>query len=228
MHEQQKQFVSDASHEMRTPLAIMSGEIEVILKKKRTVADYKKTLVSTKEETDRLSKLVENLLFLAKDNQNTQILQHESIDITDSINEVTQALLPKSKQKKVSIGLEVKAVATAPIVKGYPSLLRQLFYNLLDNAITYTPKRGKITITLLEVKSTIVIAIHDTGIGIAKEEQSKILNRFYRVDTSRSETKGYGLGLSIVKSIIARHNGKLLITSEVKKGSTFTVILPKG
>ena len=228
IHEQQKQFVSDASHEMRTPLSIISGEIEVVLNKKRTADDYRKTLISTKEETDRISNLAENLLFLARDDQHSHAFTFEDVDITDTINEVTKALHSKSQQKYIKVSFTADNVNSVPIVKGHPLLLRQLFYNLLDNAIAYTPKNGSIKISLSETKNTISIAFKDTGIGIAKKEQSKIINRFYRVDASRSETKGYGLGLAIVKSILQRHNGHLLVASEIKKGSTFTVMLPKA
>src|SRR5216683_2402049 len=129
IHEQQKQFVSDASHEMRTPLSIISGEIEVVLNKKRTSEDYQKTLVSTKEETDRISHLVENLLFLAKDDQKAHSFMLESIDITDIINDVTKALHTKSQQKNVAISFTADNVSTVPVLKGHPLLLRQLFYN---------------------------------------------------------------------------------------------------
>lgn len=226
-HEKQKQFVSDASHEMRTPLAIISGEIDVTLTKKRTAEDYRKTLVSTREEIKRLSNLVENLLFLAKDDQQGIRLSFQTIDVTDLINKVKQSLQSKSSKKKITISLHVAESMDSPMVTGHEILLRQLFYNLIDNAITYTPTNGKITISLSELKNTIVIAIADTGVGIAKEELDKITSRFYRTDASRSETKGYGLGLAIVKSIVKRHHGKLLINSEKDKGSTFTVILLK-
>ncbi len=102
-----------------------------------------------------------------------------------------------------------------------------MFYNLLDNAIVYTPQKGSITISLSETRNTVSIEIKDTGIGIPKEHQEKITERFYRIDTSRSQTKGYGLGLAIVKAIIEKHKGQLHINSEIRKGSTFTVTLPK-
>lgn len=226
-HERQKQFVSDASHEMRTPLAIITGEIDVTLTKKRPADDYRATLLSTQEETKRLSSLVENLLFLARDDQNGTGFQSETVDITDLINSVKQALQIKSDEKHITISLVVDESFNASTIAGQPVLLRQLFYNLLDNAITYTPQKGKIVISLLERKNTLVVAIQDSGIGIAKEDIAKLTRRFYRVDTSRSQTKGYGLGLAIAKSIVLKHKGKLVISSEAKKGSTFTVILPK-
>ncbi|MGH7204468.1 MAG: sensor histidine kinase [Candidatus Levyibacteriota bacterium] len=228
IHEQQNQFVSDASHEMRTPLAIIGGEIDVVLKKKRSAEDYKKTLISTKEETTRISHLVENLLFLAKSDQNSQVFTFENVDITDSINDVTKALHSKSQQKHITVIFNADKVTTAPVVEGHALLLRQLFFNLLDNAISYTPKNGTITILLTETKNSIKIAFRDTGIGIAPDDQHKILNRFYRVDPSRSVTKGYGLGLAIVTTILQRHHGQLHIASEVGKGSTFTIELPKA
>lgn len=227
MHNQQRQFVSDASHEMRTPLSIITGEIDVTISKKRNAKEYEKTLQSTKEETQRLSRLVDSLLFLAKDDQLAQELIFEEVDITDILNEVMQALQQKSKKKKIPVTFVTDKIETTPIVKGHTQLLYQLFYNLLDNAIIYTPPKGKIKIKIIDTKHTIEISIQDTGIGIAKDQQQKILNRFYRVDSARSKTKGYGLGLAIATTIVTRHNGQLLITSLVNKGSTFTVILPK-
>jgi two-component system sensor histidine kinase CiaH len=227
-HERQKQFVSDASHEMRTPLAIITGEIDVTLNKKRSVHEYQETLVSTREETKRLSTLVENLLFLAKDDQQANTFQLQPVDITDVINDVKQSLQAKSSKKQLSVTLTVSDTMESPIVEGHPVLLRQLFYNVIDNAITYTPSQGKISIALSEFKKTIAIFITDTGIGIAKEDIAKLTRRFYRVDPSRSQIKGYGLGLAIAKAVINRHKGRLLIVSEKNKGSTFTIILPKA
>ncbi len=225
-HEQQKQFVSDASHEMRTPLSIINGEIEVALNKNRSSKDYKSVLNSTKEETSRLSKLVENLLFLASTDKNGKAISFESVDITDLISEIIRSLQPKAGEKKINILLKTDKVMT-PIVSGQPDLLRQLFYNLLDNAIIYTPKKGRITITLSDVKGAISIAIKDNGIGIDEKDRGKIMERFYRVDSSRSQTKGFGLGLSIAKEIITKHKGQLLVSSELNKGSEFIVTLPK-
>jgi len=225
-HAREQQFVSDASHEMRTPLAIITGEIEVMLHKKRTQEEYVKTLMSTKEESSRLTNLVESLLYLARDNNDT--ITFEDIDITDLINEVKNSLQAKSNNKNISINLTIDDSITTPIVSGNPMLLHQLFYNLLDNAITYSPNESTITFQLAETKHSIKIAIIDTGIGIASEHIPKLTRRFYRVDDSRSQTKGYGLGLSIVQSIIKKHKGKLLIFSNVNKGSTFTVVLPKA
>ncbi len=226
MHQQQKQFVSDASHEMRTPLAIMSGELDVTLNKSRTAHEYKKTLVSTREETNRLAKLVENLLFLAEADRNAKSIQTETVDITDVLSEVIHALQSKAQEKKIQITMDTGDVV-GPTVAGYSGLLYQLFYNLVDNAIIYTTQNGRITLFLSEEKNNIVVAVQDTGIGIEKKHIKKITERFYQVDAARSQTKGYGLGLSIVQAIIQKHKGKLHISSELQKGSIFTVVLPK-
>lgn len=223
IHEQQKQFVSDASHEMRTPLSIMSGEMEVILKKERTAPDYKKTIISTKEELDRLNKLVENLLFLAREDQDKKSLQVESVDITDVINSAIATLHQKAKDKNQKI--EFHPHQESITVKGSESLLKQLFVNLIDNAIKYTKAKGTITISITSRTEFVEVAIKDTGIGISDEEKVKIFDRFYRADTSRSETKGYGLGLAISRAIIERHHGSLTVTSAVGNGSTFLVKL---
>lgn len=228
IYEQQKQFVSDVSHEMRTPLSIISGEIEIILHKEHAINHYKRTFVSIKEETDRLSQLIKNLLFLAKNDQNNTVRHTEYVDIIDLIYEVNQSLLLKSKKKHLAVTFTTKdTIATPPTIRGHYTLLRQLFYNLLNNAIMYTPPYGKITILLVDAKNTIVVSIHDTGIGITKENQKKIFDRFFRVDTSRGETKGYGLGLAIVKSAVVKHHGKVSVSSQEGKGSTFTIVLPK-
>ncbi len=225
IHEQQKQFISDASHEMRTPLSIVSGEIEVALNKKRTVNEYKKTLVSTKEETDRLSILVESLLFLAQTDKKI-ITSFDPVDVTDLLSSIVNSLQLKSDAREIQIRIDVQNVSS-PIVKGNSDLLRQLFYNLIDNALIYTSNKGGIAISLSQSDNNVAIAITDTGIGIHEKDQQKILERFYRVDSSRSQTKGYGLGLAIVLAILKKHQGKLKIRSKVNKGSTFTVFLPK-
>lgn len=226
IHEQQRQFATDASHEMRTPLSIISGEIEVALNKKRKAEDYKNTLVSTKEETDRLSKLVENLLFLAREDQGKIHSQTTRVDITDVISGILANLTPKIVSKKLNV--DFKLPQENIIVLGEESLFYQLFANLIENAIKYTPKQGKLKISFSTKKDKVAIQIKDTGVGIAEHEKIKIFDRFYRADSSRSGTKGYGLGLAISKAIVDRYKGKLLVSSAAGKGSTFTVEFPSS
>ena len=224
IHERQQQFASDVSHELRTPLSILSGEIEVALKKDRTRADYQQTLKSAKEETDRLGGLVENLLLLAQMEQTKQAREVEAVDITDLINQVVGELQQKSKEKQVAVHFALAKESV--VVVGQEALLRQLFFNILDNALKYTPENGKIMIGLSQDRYYAIVKVKDTGVGIAPEQQARIFDRFYRIDAARSETKGYGLGLAIAQAIVASYNGKIRVHSALGKGTTFSLYLP--
>jgi signal transduction histidine kinase len=226
IHEQQKQFVSDVAHELRTPLSIMSGELEVALKKERTPEDYRQILDSSKQETDRLIELSESLLFLARADQGRQAIEFEKVDVTDLIGSVVASLQVEGTKKDIAIRFEPEEEPT--FARGQPAMLRRLFFNLIDNAIRYTPSQGEIWISLATGKQYAEVKIRDTGAGMAPEEQEKIFNRFYRVDPSRSQTKGYGLGLAICKSIVELHHGGITVRSALGKGSTFTVTLPRS
>lgn len=224
IHERQKQFVSDVAHELRTPLSIMSGELEVALKKERTLEEYRQVIDSSKQETDRLIELSQNLLFLARADQGRQAIEFEKVDVTDLIGGVIAGLQAESAKKEIAIHFEPEEEPT--FVWGQPAMLRRLFFNLIDNAIQYTPSQGEIWISPSTGKQYTEVKIRDSGVGIAAEDQEKIFDRFYRVDTSRSRTKGYGLGLAICKSIVELHHGTITVRSAPGKGSTFAVILP--
>src|SRR5437588_3407692 len=165
IHEQQQQFASDVSHELRTPLSILSGEIEVALKKDRSKDDYQLTLKSAKEETDRLGELVENLLLLTRMEQGKQAREMEAVDITDLINQVIGIVQQKSKEKHIAV--LVTPAEESVVVVGQEALLKQLFLNLLDNALKYTPENGKITIGLSQDTYYALVKLTDTGVGIA-------------------------------------------------------------
>jgi len=224
IHEQQKQFVSDVAHELRTPLSIMSGELEVALRKERTQADYQQVLNSSKQETDRLIELSENLLFLARADQGRQAIEFGKVDITDLIGSVIAGLQAQSTKQEIAIHFQPEEEPT--FARGQAGMLRRLFLNLIQNAIQYTPSHGEIWIWLSTGKQYVEVEVRDTGVGIPPEDQQKIFDRFYRVDQSRSQTKGYGLGLAICKSIVELHHGRIIVRSALGKGSTFTVILP--
>jgi signal transduction histidine kinase len=225
IYEQQKQFVSDVSHELRTPLSIMSGEMEIAIKKNRTLEEYIQVIASSKQELNSLTNLVENLLFLTRIDQGKNFLQSEKVDLTDIINNVIAILQGKYKKKKIE--LKFKPADDSISFSGQISMFRQLFFNIIDNAIIYTPQNGKIDISLSDTINNIIVTVTDTGIGILPEDQEKVFERFYRTDLSRSQEKGYGLGLAICQSIVSLYKGHINITSVLGKGTTVKVCLPK-
>lgn len=223
-HEKQRQFASDASHELRTPLAIMLGEAEIALQKPRTATYYRQHIQSAKEELNRLSTLVNNLLFLAREDGGGHPIVFSPVDITDVLSSVINDVSFQIKKKKQIITFLPPEESV--VVEGSSPLLYQLFFNLLENAVKYTPPRGSITVSFKKQHNRVEISVQDTGIGIASNIKDKVFERFYRSDSSRSETKGYGLGLSICRTIVRRHHGSLRLDSIENRGSTFTVSLP--
>ncbi|GAC1626433.1 MAG: hypothetical protein NVS4B9_17980 [Ktedonobacteraceae bacterium] len=224
IHDQQQQFASDVSHELRTPLTIMSGEIEVILKKVRPQQDYQTTLVSVKEETDRLIELVENVLLLTRMEQATDVEELVPIDLTDLINRVLSICEQQRQEKHLAI--HFFPAEESVVIAGQEGLLRQLFFNILENAIKHTPEQGTITVTLAQEKLHGIVKVTDTGAGIAPEHQTRIFDRFYRIDAARSETRGYGLGLAIARAIVTLHHGNIQVHSTVGQGTTFVISFP--
>lgn len=220
----QKRFVSDASHEMRTPLSIISGELELSLRKRRNSKEYKKVIESVKEEIDKLSSLVSNLLFLSRGDNGRKNLNLTAVDITDILAVVVSKYTPKIKDKKISFKFIPPHKSVS--VKGDEEMLTIAFGNLLENAIKYTPSKGKITLEAQIGRKNVIVRIKDTGKGIPNEDLGKIYNRFYRVEDYTQE-KGFGLGLSLVKSVIENHKGKIIVVSSPNKGSTFTISLPQ-
>jgi signal transduction histidine kinase len=226
IHNQQRQFVADVAHELRTPLTVISGELEVALSKERTLADYQGVLASSKQETDRLIELAENLLFLARIDQGRQSVDFEKVDVTDLIGSVIASLQRASSHKKVDVHFQP---GSEPIFAfGQATMLRRLFFNIVHNAVLYTPSGGNIWISLSTTKQYSQIEVKDDGIGISVENREKIFSRFFRVDDSRSQARGYGLGLAICKSIIELHHGSISVASGLGQGSAFTILLPSA
>ena len=238
---QMKQFSSDASHELKTPLTILKGEVEVMLRRERTSQEYQQTLKSNLEEINRMSQIVEDLLTLSKADTGEIRLSKEDINLTEILNEVIAQMdrLAKSKKLHLSASNHHQDIH----IFGDALRLRELFINLIENGIKYTEEGGSIHIVLQkeyppltrdqsdrlerEKGEFVKIIVSDTGIGIAQKDQERIFNRFFRVDKARSrEQGGSGLGLSICKWIVEAHQGKIEVESELGKGSSFVVRLP--
>ena len=222
-YEREKRFLADASHDLRTPLSILSGELEFALQKDTTKEEYNNIIASNKEEVTNLIALVENMLFLSREEVQYKSSQKEQVDLTDILTERIAIFQKAAKQKKIQ--LEFIFPKQSVVIKGNAQLLKRLFTNLLDNALQYTTAKGKISVTLAQKNTVIVTKISDTGIGISQENQEKVFERFFRIDTARSQ-KGYGLGLAIAKQIVEFHHGSIHLASRVGKGTTITLSFP--
>jgi heavy metal sensor kinase len=221
---QVRQFSADASHELRTPLTIMRGEIELALRSTKTPDEYRSVLESALEEIMRMTAIIDNLLVLAKADQGRYHSDLSEVDLGTLMRELYEDTEVLALRKDIHVALsETKDIC----IVGDRLRLRQLFLNLIDNAIKYTPQGGSVTLSLGQDNGNARIAVSDTGIGIPREEQSKIFDRFYRVDKARSrDLGGSGLGLSIAKWIAELHRGTITVSSAPHEGSTFTVLLP--
>ena len=218
----QKQIVQDISHELRTPLTILKGEIEVVLKKLRSQDEYKTALSSNLEEIDKISRIVENLLMLARFDSQQMALDVKKIDLAGLLDGILADMRILADAKHLTF----KSLLDPDIpVRADEAHLRRAVINILDNAIKYTPPGGTVSVTLEKRPDTAVISISDTGIGIAKKDLVLIFDRFYRADSSRSST-GFGLGLSLAKAIVEAHRGTLDVRSELHRGTTFVLSLP--
>src|SRR5215475_573689 len=228
--ERQKQFTSDASHELRTPLAVMRGDIEITLRRERSAEEYKRALTSNLEEIMRLSRLVEDLLMLARGDSGRIELRCEPVDLNELCRRMAEYIAPLADQRDQTLIYEPPPDAgTAPVMVSADMLrIKQLLLNLLDNAIKYTERRGSVALGLKTDENVAVITVSDTGRGIPPEDLPHIFERFFRrsAKTADRTAAGFGLGLSIVKWIVDSHGGRIEAKSELGKGTTFIVRLP--
>lgn len=230
-YQQLKQFTADASHELRNPIAVIQTNVQVALADPEPDAAFQHSQLQVVERlTRRLGRLVDNLLFLARQDGGLIPMQWEELDLPKLLSEVVeeQELVARSQ----GLSLVYRRLDTpSPQLTGDRDQLTRLFTNLISNAIQYTPQ-GKVTVTLDQTQwqgqTAYRIIVADTGIGIPPELQSQVFDRFYRVDKARSrrDGTGSGLGLAIAKAIITNHQGHIQLESETKKGTTVTTILP--
>ena len=221
---QVRQFSADASHELRTPLTIMKGETELALRRARPAEDYKLALESNLEEIDRMSRIVDELLFLSRADLGEVRIESQPVRLDALVEDIQRqaAVLGQELDVQVLVG------AVEPVtIQGDELRLRELLLNLVDNAVKYSRSGGKVEIALARDGATAGLSVTDQGIGIAAEAQSRIFDRFYRADDARAHApKGTGLGLAICKWIVEAHHGRIEVQSRAGEGSKFTVVLP--
>jgi len=222
---EQQRFIADASHELRTPVAVLRGEAEVALDQERAPIEYKESLALIKDEAERLSRIVENLFILTRQPVEPPLLVNEPVHLNEVVAECARAAQVLAAQK----GLRLEVNPSLPEVNlcGDDEMLRRMLLNLLDNAVKYTAPGGDIGVELVSQNGNARIVVRDTGIGIPAEDQPHIFDRFYRVDKARSRALGgAGLGLSIARWIVEAHGGTLSVESTPGRGSAFIVELP--
>jgi two-component system, OmpR family, phosphate regulon sensor histidine kinase PhoR len=219
-------FVANVSHELRTPLTTIKGYTETLLDGALKESLAPQFLQVIQKHADRLAKIVEDLLALSKIESKEFYLKVERLPLSELIDDISDFVKEATEKKKISISRSI--IPSTLEVMGDRSYLEQVFINLLDNAIKYTHEGGEVSISAFENEQReIQVLIQDNGMGIPKEDLSRIFERFYRVDKGRSqELGGTGLGLSIVKHIIHAHGGRVWVESQPGKGSTFYFTLP--
>ena len=225
MVEEQTRFVSDASHELKTPLTSLKAAFEVYLRNpKRTLKEAEVIMSESVAEVDKLQKLSESMLELAHFQKPGVVVNFKLVNLTETIRAAIRKMSASAKIKKLTLKFK-GAVLQA---KGDRESLEQLVVILLDNAIKFSPKRKTVTLTLTKVDKKAQIEVKDEGPGVAEKDLPHIFERFYRADAARSQTRenGYGLGLAIAQEIVKKHRGTLLVESQPGEGSIFKIFLP--
>jgi hypothetical protein len=221
--EQQTQFVADASHELKTPLTVILANTDILAAHpKETVESQQKWISYIKDEALRMSQLVSDLLFLAKSDAKKEQSSQSDVVLSDVIWSSVLPLEALAFEKEIEIKNNIKE---GLVVKGDEGKLRQLVTILIENAIKYSDIKGIINVALLEQNGKIKLSVNNGGVPIPKQQINRIIDRFYRVDSSRVRNEGgYGLGLSIAKSIAEEHKAKIYVESSADEGTTFSVV----
>lgn len=227
--ERQQQFVADAAHELRGPLAAVRNTLEVAISRDRSTAEYHETLTDLLEETQRLSRLTNDLLLLAEAAAETDQLSLEQIALGPLADQTTAMFAGAADERNVELLCKFPSDESCSI-RGDARQLRQLLANLIDNALRFTPAGGRIAINVISEHDGVLLEVTDTGCGIAANHLPRIFDRFYQADLARThnERRGGGLGLAICQSIAERHGGTIEVTSSIGQGTCFRVFLSSG
>lgn len=219
----ERNFTADASHELRTPLTTIKGHIGVTLTRSRSPEEYEATLVQIQTETERLIRLANDLLFLARLDAVPLRWQPEKVNLSDLLDAVSDQMQIMTSEKGIAL---ITNVPSDIMVEGMPDHLIRLFLNLVDNSIKYTDTNGNVELSMTVYQQVVQIKIRDTGIGIAPEHLPHLFERFYRAGRERHQQAGAGLGLPIAYQIARTHDGTIEIQSTLNVGTTALVTLP--
>ncbi|MBW4084464.1 cell wall metabolism sensor histidine kinase WalK [Paenibacillus sp. S150] len=221
----QKQFIADASHELKTPLTIINTNADVLLSNSNdTIRNQAKWLQYIKSETERMTRLTNDLLYLTEMDDSRTGMIHSRFNMSDAVENIILTMEAVIFEKNVSFDYDIEPGLA---IQGNSEQIKQVVMILLDNAVKYTNPKGSVKITLKKQNNDVLLSVSNTGEGIAAEHLTRIFDRFYRTDTSRARKQGgYGLGLAIAKSIVDQHKGRIYAKSVVGESTTFYVQLP--
>jgi signal transduction histidine kinase len=219
----QQRFVQNIAHELKAPMEILKGELETVLKKEGSEEECRAVLSKALEELADFSRIIENLLVLTRFDTDEPVLEITRVKLDSLAEGVLNDMNVLASQKEISTSL----IAPHPItIDGDRNQVKRLLVNLLDNAIKYTNRKGKVSLAIWKEGASARIAVTDTGVGIPDDEKDYIFDRFYQAHKSRNAKNGFGLGLSTAKTIVEAHKGTIAVESEPGKGSTFVISLP--
>lgn len=216
-----EEFSHHVAHELKTPLTIIKGEADLLLRKDRSKHEYQQALRIILEESERVLKTIEDLLLLSKLDYQPSVFKFEMFDFMEFFSEICEQSRILAAKKAIAITMRKQDVKSDLMIKGDRLHLRRLFFNIIDNAIKFTPERGNIDIRISSPQNKIIVTITDTGPGIEPDHLKKIFDKFFSVGSV-----GYGLGLNIAWTIAKLHRGEILADSRLGHGTTFTIILP--
>lgn len=223
-YEQIQNFSANASHELRTPLTIMRGEVELALRNTKSPEQYQQLLGSLLEEIMRLSRILDDLLLIAKTEIGERPIELQPVDLGELVEEIADEAEMFAAQADITFSLGEYFEA---YIDAEPLRIRRVLLNLIDNAVKYNRKNGSVKLFMRRDGDMVSVCVQDTGIGIPEEAIPRLFERFYRVnDSASSSAKGTGLGLYLVKWIVKNHGGTITVDSEPGRGSTFTISFP--
>jgi len=223
--ENRRKFLADISHEFRTPLTVIRGESEIALRgKTKTKAEYQETLARIMEQADHTTRLVDDLLFIARADAGEPRLKVRPVSVSSLLNTTCKDLSARAEQAGIKI--EHHLDDNHAVVLGDSGRLRQVFSILIDNALRYSKKGDAVEVSLLRSNEEIVVTVRDTGIGLTKEEARQAFQRFFRGKTAQGHARGTGLGLPVAKAIIEAHKGTITLEGKQGEGALATIVLP--